>query len=170
MKARIKDLTISLKGEQILTFALSKGEDARALFDDLNQFEVDLSIKKYFEKRSLRANNYCWHLINEIAKKMHKSSYDIYLDMLKDYGVSELFEINANVDVSRHFKHFRELERYEDKIIYIVMVGSSEYNSAEMHRLIEGIVEEAKNLGIQTETPEEIERMVSLWRSTETKK
>lgn len=170
MIARIKDLTISLKGEQNITFALCKGEDARQLYDNLNGKDVEITVKKYFPKRSLQANRYCWKLINEIADKVNKSSYDVYLDMLCDYGVSDLFEFDAKIDISRHFKHYRELERYGNKISYIVIIGSSEYNSKEMHRLIDGIVQEAKQLGIETETPQEIERMVSLWRSTETKK
>ena len=41
--------------------------------------------------------------------------------------------------------------------------GSSRYNSYQMSRLVDYIVEEAKNLGITTETPEEIERIKKTW-------
>ena len=165
LRANLKDLTISLKGEQIITFALQRGQDARDLFDNLNDKELEVIVDKFFPKRSLQANRYCWKLIGEIAYITGKSTYDVYLDMLCDYGQSDIIEVSNKVDVSKYFKHYRELEKCDNKTTYIVIEGSSQYNSAEMHRLIDGIVQEAKNLGIQTETPEEIAKMVSLWKS-----
>ena len=41
--------------------------------------------------------------------------------------------------------------------------GSSTYNTAEMARFIDGIVSEARWLGIETMTPAEIERMKTAW-------
>ena len=42
-------------------------------------------------------------------------------------------------------------------------VGSSEYDSAEMSVFINGIIEEAKELGIETLPPDELERMMTQW-------
>lgn len=41
--------------------------------------------------------------------------------------------------------------------------GSSLYNTKEMSLLIDGVVRECKELGIETETPDEIERMKQEW-------
>lgn len=38
--------------------------------------------------------------------------------------------------------------------------GSSQYNTREMSRLIDGLVSECKECGIETLTPEELERMM----------
>lgn len=46
---------------------------------------------------------------------------------------------------------------------YHVWVGSSQYNTREMSILIDGIVSEAKELGIETATPDELAQMKSLW-------
>ena len=43
---------------------------------------------------------------------------------------------------------------------YYQIKGSSEYNTAEMSRLIDGIVSECKELGIETLPPEELKRMM----------
>lgn len=164
MKARIKDLTISLSGEQNITFALQKGEDARQLYDNLHDKELELTVKKYYPKRSLQANKYCWKLINEIASILRTTNQEIYLDMLVKYGQTDIIQLAKGIDVSRYVDHYRLLETDFDTNTYLIAIGSSKYNSSEMARLIDGIVDDAKHLGIQTETPEEIARMTSLWK------
>lgn len=163
MKAKIKDLTISLKGEQVLSLTLSKGEDFRSQFDELNERELDVTIKRYYDKRSLRANRYCWSLINQLASKLRTSNEELYHDLLVKYGQSDIIELALNVDAHRYFEYCKELERTDREVTYLVAVGSSKYNSSEMARFIDGIVSECKKQGIQTETPDEIAKMVSLW-------
>ena len=164
MKARIKDLTISLSGEQNITFSLQKGEDARQLYDTLNNKDLELTVKKYYPKRSSQANRYCWKLINEIAAILKTTNEEIYIDMLIKYGQTDVIELKKGIDVSRYVDYYRLLESDLDTNTYLIAIGSSKYNSSEMSRLIEGIVDDAKHLGIQTETPEEIARMTSLWK------
>ena len=41
--------------------------------------------------------------------------------------------------------------------------GSSEFDRVQMSRLIDLLIEEAKEQGIETKTPEELERLKSLW-------
>ena len=48
---------------------------------------------------------------------------------------------------------------------YAVLKHTHEFDTKEMSILIDGTVQEAKQLGIRTETPDEIERMKSLWKN-----
>jgi len=48
---------------------------------------------------------------------------------------------------------------------YKIYRGSHTYDSYEMSKLIEGTVAEAKERGIETLTPRELERMTKAWRS-----
>lgn len=48
--------------------------------------------------------------------------------------------------------------------IWRIYRGSHTYDKSEMNLFIKGIVEECRELGIQTETPEEIARMISLMK------
>ena len=48
---------------------------------------------------------------------------------------------------------------------YKMIRGSHTYNTEEMSHLIDGIVSEAKELGIETLPPDEIERMMSTWQN-----
>jgi hypothetical protein len=84
--------------------------------------------------------------------------------MLIKYGQIDTIQLKKEIDVSRYVDYYRLLEADLDTNTYLIAIGSSKYNSSEMHRLIEGIVDDAKHLGIQTETPEEISRMASLWK------
>ena len=48
--------------------------------------------------------------------------------------------------------------------INLVMRGSHTYDTKEMSELIKGTVAEAKELGIETATPQEIKEMEERWR------
>lgn len=129
----------------------------------------DIEIKKHREKRSLNANAYCWVLIEKIANKMKLSKDDIYKRMLQDYGTIAtdingrkiIFSLRADIDVSKYFKYYKFLGDSKDGKFkhYYVIKGSSEYDTEEMSRFIEGIVEDCKLLGIETMTPEEIAKL-----------
>lgn len=166
MKARIKELTFNREGNQIVSFELDKGEDFTQLYDKLNDKILTLEVKQYREKRSLNANNYAWKLITDIANELRASKDEIYLLMLKRYGQSSKIDLRADIEPSRYFDYYQRIETKGEYITYFVCVGSSKYNSYEMAVFIDGIISECKLLGIPTETPDEIERIKSLWQNT----
>ena len=124
-------------------------------------------IKEHKEKRSLNANNYAWKLITEIANVLRKSKEEVYLEMLKSYGQCEMISIVSSVDVKGYFKYYEEAGRSflngKEFTHYKIYKGSSEFNTKEMSVLIDGIVQEAKNLDIETMTPSQLAELKSLW-------
>ena len=124
-------------------------------------------IKEHKEKRSLNANNYAWKLITEIANVLRKSKEEVYLEMLKSYGQCEMISIVSSIDVKGYFKYYEEAGRSflngKEFTHYKIYKGSSEFNTKEMSILIDGIVQEAKQLGIETMTPTQIAELKSLW-------
>ena len=135
------------------------------LFDqDKNKkFEV----KEYHKKRSLNANAYAWALIGKIADVLRNSKDEIYLEMLKKYGQSEIVSVLSDINVTGYFKYFEEIAtvRLQGKNFthYKVFKGTSEYNTAEMAVFIDGVISEADELGIDTLPPNEVEKIKSLW-------
>lgn len=129
--------------------------------------EKKFDIKEHKEKRSLNANNYAWKLITEIANVLRKSKEEEYLEMLKSYGQCEMISIVSSVDVKGYFKYYEEAGRSflngKEFTHYKIYKGSSEFNTKEMSILIDGIVQEAKQLGIETTTPSQLAELKSLW-------
>ena len=120
-------------------------------------------VREYKQKRSLSANNYFWLLINEIANVTRQSKDEIHLQMLKEYGQNEVFSIRSDIDVSRYLKYYEEIGKGKvngkEFTHYRVFKGSSEMDSREMAILLDGVVQEAEQLGIPTLTPAEIARL-----------
>ena len=120
-------------------------------------------IKEHKEKRTLTQNSYMWSLINEIANKMRLSKEDTYIKMLKDYSQSMLVTIRADINVAKFFKYYDEVRTTKinnvDFKIYKVFEGSSQMNKQEFSILLDGVRQEAEQLGISTLTPEEISKL-----------
>lgn len=127
----------------------------------------DVKIDKHREKRSLNANAYLWKLVTEIGNILNKSKEEVYLQMLKDYGQSMLIPVPRGTIPSRITKYY-EFEcssqlNGKDADWYKCYIGSSEYDTKEMSILLNGVVQEAKNLGIKTKDDIELERLIKEW-------
>lgn len=113
-----------------------------------------LEINLYRNKRSLNANAYCWKMCSEIANKTRLSKEEVYLNMLKHYGQSELVSVLSNIDVTGYFKYYevagKSILNNKEFTHYKIFKGSSEYDTREMSILIDGIIQECTNLGIPT--------------------
>lgn len=125
--------------------------------------EKIFEVKEHKAKRTLTQNAYLWSLINELANKMRLSKEETYIKMLKDYSQVAKVTVRADIDVSRFFKYYEfELETQINGVkfnIYKVYEGSSQMDKNEFRTLLDGVIQEAQQLGICTLTPNEIERL-----------
>lgn len=156
------------KGLPIITLEVFERESALQMVDSLHSAEkVCIKIDKFTKKRSLNANNYAWKLITEIGNATRQSKEDVYFVMLKRYGQSDLVSVLAKVPAGDYFKYYEEAgeSTLNGKLFkhYRVYKGSSEFDTKEMSIFIDGVVSEAKDLGIPTDTPEQIAKMKDLW-------
>lgn len=155
-------------GKPIITLELNEKMSALKMVDELHKAEkLAIKIDKFREKRSLNANNYAWKLITEIGNATRLSKEEVYLRMLKRYGQSEMVSALAHIPFGQFVKYFEEAgeSTLNGKLFkhYRVYKGSSEFDTKEMSIFIDGVVSEAKDLGIQTDTPDQIAKMKSLW-------
>lgn len=129
-------------------------------------------VKEYKTKRSLDSNAYCWVLLGKLQEKLKIPKEEIYRDLIKNIGSYEIIPVK-NEAVEKFRKAWSKngigwitettkskLEGYTNVITYY---GSSSYNTAEMSKLIELIVQECQQLGIETRTPEEIKSLLESW-------
>lgn len=155
-------------GNALLTLSVNNKQSAINCYDDLHLAEkLSIKIDKYREKRSLNANNYAWKLLTEIGNVLRLSKEDVYFIMLKRYGQSEMISVLSHIHINNYIKYCEEAGEStlngKQFTHYKVYKGSSEFDKKEMSIFIDGIVQEAQDLGIDTTTPDEIARLKSLW-------
>lgn len=121
-------------------------------------------IKEYKEKRSLNSNAYAWHLITELGNILRKSKEEIYLQILKDYGQSEIISMLSTISPEGYFKYYEKIGtgkiNGKEFTHYKIFKGSSEFNSSEMSIFIDGIIQECRSVGIQTLEDLEIQELI----------
>lgn len=120
-------------------------------------------IKQKKEKRSLNQNAYAWELITKIGNILRKSKEEVYLQMLKEYGQSEIVSILSSIDPKGYFKYYEKIGtgivNNKEFTHYKIFKGSSEFDTKEMTILIDGIIQECEQLDIETLTPDEIAKL-----------
>jgi hypothetical protein len=172
---RIIGATIDLKSKKPqLTLEVNEVNDFKQLVDDMNECEkLSIEIKPYRARRSLDANAYAWVLMDRLAEKLNQPKVDIYREYVKHIGGNSEIVCVKDAAVDRLCEAWRKngigwqtdtmpskLEGCTNVILYY---GSSTYDTAQMSRLLDLIVQDCKQLGIPTETPDEIARLKSLW-------
>lgn len=120
--------------------------------------EVDVTIKQAKHKRSKNANDYFWEIVGQMAEKLGTSKEEVYFEQLKKYGQGITVTVKSEVDLSKAgFKYYEKLKdgllNGDKYTAYRLYIGSSQYNTQEMSALIDGTVQDAKEMGIQTEIP-----------------
>ena len=131
--------------------------------------DLRLTVRRWKEKRSLDSNAYLWTLLTQMALKLNSTKEEVYEEMLDRYGVEYrdddggmvVVGVKKGLDMKKagHWKHYRD----DDCAYWYLLKGTSEYDTAEMSAFLDRVIEEAKELGIDTATPDEIERMKELY-------
>lgn len=164
MKGRIVSMGYGLDGDLVVTFSLPRAatDELRGLKDE----DIDLKVKKFRKHRSLSANAYAWVLITKIAQSMNPPlpKEEVYIEMLKRYGQGDMVSVRKDrASALRAFDYYEVkgegFANGRDFLHVMVYVGSSKYNTQEMAIFISGIVQDAKELGIETLTPMELAKL-----------
>lgn len=127
-----------------------------------------VEVKKFTEKRSLNANAYFHLLVGKIAEVVKLPMSEVKRKMVFDYGTQlGAFRAEATIPLEAAFTYFQIIRESKGTkrpcVDVIVWKPTHTLDKAEMARLIDGVVEEAQQLGIETRTPNEIADMLNLW-------
>lgn len=131
----------------------------------------DAELKQHRDHRSLDANAYFWVLLGKMADKLGMCKDELYPLMLERYGTYTHVVVKPEMveRVKTQWRATRELGEVtvngQKGIQLQCYFGSSTYDTKEMSRLIDGVVDECKELDIETLTPEELLKMKSEWGS-----
>lgn len=146
---------------------------ARGLIDEMEGREYVAEVKRYRERRSLDANAYCWVLLDALGARLGIDKTELYRAHIREIGGNcEIVCVKeASAEKLRSAWESHGLgwvtDQMESKLKGCVNVvlyyGSSTYDTAQMSRLIDNIVQDCKAQGIDTRTPEEIARLKEEW-------
>lgn len=174
MKARLHDLSLARDGGYLLTIATR--ENVGALYDELHETDVDVTVKKHREKRSLDANAYFWVLVDRLAEKTRIPKTDIYRRYIREIGGNHemVCVIDSAVEKLRNGWEHNGLGWQTDTMPsripgctnVILYYGSSTYNTRQMSHLIDMAVQDCQEQNIETLSPEKLAGMMEDWRCT----
>lgn len=134
--------------------------------------KLQAEIKQYRKRRSLDANSYAWVLMTKIADVLRTSKDEVYIEMLKRYGQREEQLISVIAEgvpaimraTNEHCSVVGESELNGKLFKHLaILIGSSQYDTKQMSILIDGIVSECRELGIETKPEEEINSLIENW-------
>ena len=165
MRARIVDLSLTLTGKQRLTLEIDG--DFRAQADELKASDVEVTVKRFREKRSLDANAYCWVLIDKLAARMHLPKAEVYRDHIRAIGgtcETVCIQTKALPRLRQVWERNGlgwQVEEFPSKVRGCTNVnlyyGSSTFDKSQMNAFIDSLIETCKQVGgIETLPPEKV--------------
>lgn len=165
MKGTITDISRTLGGE--LNVRLTLPAEHLSAVAQLADSPVRVELKKWRDARSLSANAYAWTLLTKIAQSITPplDKGEVYIEMLKRYGQGGVISIQKTQadEVTRALDYWERkgegTVNGKEFVHVMAYIGSSKYDSKEMSVFIDGIVSEAKELGIETMTPQELAQL-----------
>lgn len=173
MRGRLRDLTFGPKGEQHITVTVQT--DFRDDFDKLKDKDIRVEIKVWREPRSKDANAYFHALVNKIAEAQGLGDDEVKRSLVVEYGALARDDdgqligamLPAGADIDQFYPYTRmyktmELEGREYEC-YLFYKRTHTLDTKEMARLIDGTIYVARELGIDTDTPEQIARYKEGW-------
>lgn len=175
MIGRLTGLQRLFGGEWVLSFA-TKG-DADAVYEKLKDHDVSIEIKKHNPGRSKDANAFCWALCTDIGNAIRPPvpKEEVYRKAIREVGEYEPLPIRE--DAVETFKRrwashgigwFAEVvdnSKLKGYKLVFAYYGSSTYDTAAMSRLIDYLVDDAKQMGLPIPASKEQEEMLSAWQA-----
>ena len=132
----------------------------------------DVDIRKHREKRSLDANAYYWKMCGELAEAVNEEPERIYRRHIRDVGNYEVLCIQERaLDTFRRTWTSGHLGRFVETrasklpgcVTVLAYYGSSDFDRAQMSRLIDNCIQDCKALGIETLSDRELSLLREEW-------
>lgn len=171
----ITDINIDFKTHKAKISLLLDTKQLDIVEELKNEDKLNIELKKYRKHRSLDANAYFWKLLTELCELAEIDTIEEYKRRIKELGIFRQFKIEKDniktfekMWTAQGIAWFCEIvdttyiEDTEFKIIN-AYYGSSSYNSKQMSRLIDGVIQDCKVYEIETKPQNEIDSLLKEW-------
>jgi DNA-directed RNA polymerase delta subunit len=164
---------ISMLGAIEITFELDPDTNLDSIDELINQ-DLDIIAVRHREKRSNDANAYFHVLVNKLARVMKSSDEEMKIRMNLQYGTIAKkdgtfcgVKVPKNTDIQSFYPYAKWIGEVEEagKMFdkYLFYKRTSELDNAEMSKLIDGVVQECHEQGIETLPPAELKALKEAW-------
>ena len=158
-----------------ITFTVNE-RAAETEIDSIKDAEIlDIKAVKHRKKRSLDANALLWHCLGEMAASLGVDKWGVYLAMLKRYGKYTYICVKPHV-VDAVRQQWRETEvvgevdiNGQRAIQMLCYFGSSTYDSKEFSVLLDGVVSEMREMGLEPPLPQDLKEAIETYEKHHTK-
>ena len=135
----------------------------------------DADLKVHREKRSLDANAYCWVLIGKLAAKLRVTPEEVYRSYIPDVAgnyevvpvrddkISAWEKLWCSGHIGRMIEDIGPCRNAVGYHNIRSFIGSSDYDTCQMNRLIQLVVQDCKEQEIDVMTPKEIQLLTQEW-------
>lgn len=156
-------------GQMQITFTINEPVTVEAINNIAECEKLNIKAVKYRKRRSLNANALLWECIGKIAGAVKADKWDIYLQMLKRYGkFTHICVKPSMVDAVK--AQWRECEVLGDieingrsAVQMLCYFGSSTYDSKEFSVLLDGVISEMQEMGLETPLAEDTRKALEQW-------
>lgn len=128
-------------------------------------------IKRFRKRRSKNANDMCWAMCEQLADAIRSTKEEVYRDQIRKVGVYKDFHLPP--DEAKTFRAAWEqlgtgwvTEQVDDDgplLVIRAYYGSSRYNTKQMSRLIDSLIEDCDAVGICTMSESEKNLLLEDW-------
>lgn len=177
----IEDISIDYKTRKSKISLLLDTKEIEIVEQLKNENKLNVELKKYREKRSLNANNYFWKMLQELCELAEIDPIEEYKRRVKQLGIFRRFKIEKDniktfekMWTAQGVAWFCEIAdtEYIGEIEFKIInayYGSSSFNTKQMSRLINDLVQDCKAYEIETKTPEEVDSLLRSWENEQKK-
>lgn len=173
VSAIITSLCKKPDGSALVTIRVPAWQATDAGMEQLQKMQLhnlDVTIKRHRDKRSLNANALLWKCINSLAEVLRIPPEEIYMKALNDYGVQVILAVVPEAEQALRAS-FREViplgwHKINGQVManFRCTVGSSQYDTAQMSRLLDGVIEDCKEFGGFVPDERAIMTGLELWK------
>ena len=169
--AIISDIGIDYKTNKAKITFLFDNKEVLKQAEELQDKKLNVEAKKWYKKRSLNANGYLWVLIEKLSQKLNMSRLDIYRKHIYEAGTYQ--ELQMPEEAMQKFVEIwsnnglgwfceKSTNQYGE-IVLKAYNGSSTYDTKEMTRLVDSVVQDCREQNIETMSDKELKSLLEQW-------
>ncbi len=174
IKVKLNNITRNFKTNKLI-ISFEALDNINTLEEIENASELDLEVTEHKEKRRINANNYFWLMLQKLCEKQELDTIEEYKKRVKELCIFRIMSTEKeNVKTIKKIWEEKGIAWFveefdteykgdvEFKTLHLYY-GSSSFDKKQMSRLIDGVVQDCKAVGIETKTEAEIKSLLESW-------